>query len=84
MIRIVELMPAEEFVDLAAIKMTFVERIIHWLAAMGYKATHVDWSELYSYEHKIVVDTDAPADKVYEAIKSQEGLQKESLWVVVN
>ncbi len=84
MISVVELMISNEFTDVKRLKNTYVHGIKEYLSNFGYKATHIDKSELYSYERKIIVDTNAPEPLLNTALDMQNKKQKEAYAVLVN
>lgn len=83
MMQIVELVPEEEFTDLARLKNFYVDTIIQCLSTMGYAAVPVDQSEYYSYEWKIIVDTNAPGQIVDQVIRDPCNRAKEAFCVLV-
>ena len=83
MMRIVELVPDDEFTDLGKLKHFYVDSIIGCLATMGYAAIHVDKSEYYSYERTIIVDTNAPGVVVDKVIREHDRKAKEASCVLV-
>lgn len=83
MMRIVELVPENEFTDIGKLKDFYADRIIGCLATMGYAARCVDQSEYYSYERKIIVDTNAPDPVVDEVVREHDGQGKEAVCVLV-
>ena len=83
MMRIVELVPEEEFTDLGKLKDFYASTIVQCLSTMGYAAAHVDQSEYYSYERKIILDTDAPGKIVDQVISDPDIRAKEAFCVLV-
>lgn len=83
MMQIVELVPEKEFADLGKLKNFYVDTIIQCLSTMGYAAVHVDQSEYYSYERKIIVDTNAPCTVVDQVIRDSGSQVKEAFCVLV-
>ena len=83
MMRIVELVPEDEFADLGKLKDFYVDTIIQRLSTMGYAAVHIDKSEYYSYERKIIVDTNAPVPVVDQVLRDQDGRAREAYCVLV-
>ncbi|WP_424357067.1 hypothetical protein [Methanocella sp. MCL-LM] len=83
MMRIVELVPEAEFTDLGKLKNFYVDTIIQSLSTMGYVAEHVDQSEYYSYETKIIVNTNAPGVVVDQVISDPGNRVKEAFCVLV-
>lgn len=73
-----------EFIDVNRLKKTYVHGITEYLSNLGYKATHIDRSEWYSYERKILVDTNAPEPLLSSALDLQNKKQKEAYAVLVN
>jgi hypothetical protein len=84
MISVVELMISNEFTDVKRLKNTYVHGIKEYLSNFGYNATHIDRSEWYSYERKILVDTNAPEPLLSTALDMQNKKQKEAYAVLVN
>lgn len=68
MISVVEFMLNGEFADLRQLKSIYLMGISEYLSRMGYDVVPVDRSEWYSYEHKLLVDTDAPETLINHAI----------------
>ncbi len=84
MISIVELMVNNEFSDVDRLKNTYVHGIKEYLSNFGYHATDIDRSEWYSYERKILMDTNAPEPILSHALDEQNKKQKEAYAVLVN
>jgi hypothetical protein len=83
MIKIVELMPDDEFADIGMVKADYLHGIKEYLSGMGYAVTHIDRSDWYSFERKILVDTNAPAGIIDQVVREQNRLQKKATGVVV-
>jgi hypothetical protein len=83
MIKIVELLPDDEFADIGKVKDSYVHGIKEHLAGMGYAATPVDLSDWYSFERKILVDTNAPHGIVDHALREENRKQKHAVGVLV-
>jgi hypothetical protein len=83
MIKIVELMPDEEFADIGMVKADYLHGIKEYLSGLGYAVTHVDRSDWYSFERKILVDTNAPAGIVDQVVREQNRRQKKATGVLV-
>jgi hypothetical protein len=84
MISIVELMVDSEFMDIDALKSTFLHGIREYLSSHGYNVTPIDRSEWYSFEQKLLVDTNAPEHYVSRAIEAQNKKQKDAYGVLIN
>jgi len=83
MINVVELIVGNEFMDVNQLKSTFLHGIQEYLSPLGYNVTHVDESEWYSYEKKILVDTNAPKPLICTAVDAQNKKQKDAFGVLV-
>lgn len=83
MINIVELMVDNEFMDIDALKSTFLHGIREYLSSHGYDVTPVDRSEWYSFERKLLVDTNAPEPYISRAVDAQNEKQKGVYGVLV-
>jgi hypothetical protein len=83
MINVVELMVRNEFMDVDQLKSTYLHGIREYLSGLGYAVTHVDNSEWYSYEQKLLVDTNAPEPYISKAIDVQNKKQKNAYGVLV-
>ena len=83
MIQIVELMAEDEFADLGGLKASFAREISESLAGFGYAAEAVDRSDWYSFERKILVDTNAPAGMVERVLSEQNRKLKKAKGVLV-
>ncbi|WP_254591376.1 hypothetical protein [Methanocella conradii] len=84
MINIVELMVDNEFMDIDALKSTFLHGIREYLSSHGYDVTPVDRSEWYSFERKLLVDTNAPEPYISRAVEAQNEKQKDVYGVLIN
>ncbi len=83
MIKIVELMLDDEFTDIANLKDAYLHGIKNYLSDRGYAVTHVDYSELYSFERKILVETNAPPGVIDLVLREQNSKQKCAMGVLV-
>jgi hypothetical protein len=83
MIKIVELMPEDEFADIGIVKADYLHGIKEYLSGMGYAVTHVDRSEWYSFERKILVDTNAPTGIIDSVVREQNRRQKRATGFLV-
>ncbi len=83
MIKIVELMLDEEFADIRILKAAYLRGIKEYLSGMGYAVAHVDLSEWYSFERKILVDTNAPPGLIDLVLREQNRQQKNATGVLV-
>ncbi|MGE5403279.1 MAG: hypothetical protein ACM3NG_00315 [Candidatus Doudnabacteria bacterium] len=84
MINVVELIVDKEFMDVNRLKNTYVRGIKEYLSNFGYNVTPIDRSEWYSYERKILMDTNAPEPLVSNALDMQNKKQKDAYAVLVN
>ncbi|WP_143767085.1 hypothetical protein [Methanocella conradii] len=84
MINIVELMVDNEFMDIDALKSMFLHGIREYLSSHGYDVTPVDRSEWYSFERKLLVDTNAPEPYISKAVDAQNKKQKDAYGVLIN
>jgi hypothetical protein len=83
MIKIVELMPDDEFADIGMVKADYLHGIKEYLSGMGYAVTHIDRSDWYSFERKILVDTNAPTVVIDQVVREQNRRQKKAMAVLV-
>lgn len=83
MIKIVELMPDDEFADIRIVKADYLRGIKEYLSDMGYAVTHIDRSDWYSFERKILVDTNAPTKMIDMVLREQNRKQKNAMGVLV-
>jgi hypothetical protein len=83
MINVVELMVKNEFTDVNQLKSTYLHGIREYLSTMGYTVAHVDKSEWYSYEQKLLVDTNAPAPYINKAVDALNKKLKNAYGVLV-
>ncbi len=83
MIKIVELMPNDEFADIGMLKADYLHQIKECLSSMGYAVTHVDRSDWYSFERKILVDTNAPTGILDSVVREQNRRQKKATGFLV-
>jgi hypothetical protein len=83
MINVVELMVGNEFMDVNQLKSTYLHGIKEYLSTMGYAVSHVDKSEWYSYEQKLLVDTNAPEPYISKAVDAQNKKLKNAYGVLV-
>jgi hypothetical protein len=84
MINVVELIVSNEFTDVSQLKTAYLHGIKEYLSDYGYMATHVDKSEWYSYEQKLLVDTNAPGAVLSTAVEKQNKKQKDAYGVLVS
>lgn len=84
MINVVELIVDNEFMDVNKLKTSYVHGIEEYLSGLGYNVTPVDKSEWYSYERKILVDTNAPEPLISNAIDKQNKKVKDAYGVLVS
>jgi hypothetical protein len=84
MINIVELMVTNEFLDVGQLKSTYLHGISEFLSDFGYDVSHVDRSDWYSFEQKLLVDTNAPEPLVSTAVEQENKKQKYAYGVLVN
>ena len=70
--------------DVNQLKTAYLHGIKEYLSDFGYKATHVDKSEWYSYEQKLLVDTNAPGAVINTAVEKQNKKQKDAYGVLVS
>ncbi len=83
MINVVELMVDNEFVDVNQLKHTYLNGISEFLGNFGYDVTHVDRSDWYSFERKLLVDTNAPQPLISTAVDAQNKKLKKAYGVLV-
>ena len=83
MINVVELMVDNEFMDVNQLKTTYLHGISEYLSGFGYAVAHVDNSEWYSYEQKLLVDTNAPEPYICKAVDALNKKLKNAYGVVV-
>ncbi len=83
MINVVELMVDNEFMDVGQLKSTYLHGIREYLSGLGYAVADVDKSEWYSYEQKLLVDTNAPEPYISKAVDSLNKKLKNAYGVVV-
>jgi len=83
MIKIVELIPDDEFTDIANLKDAYLHGIKDHLSGMGYAVDPVDYSEWYSFERKILVETNAPSGIIDRVLQEQNSKQKAAVGVLV-
>jgi hypothetical protein len=83
MIKTVELMPDDEFADIGMLKADYLHGIKEYLSGMGYAVTHIDRSDWYSFERKILVDTNAPTGLIDRVLSEQNRRQKKATGVLV-
>lgn len=83
MINVVELMVDNEFMDVGLLKSMYLHGIREYLTDFGYDVSHVDRSEWYSFEQKLLVDTNAPGLFISQAVDEQNKKQKEAYGVLV-
>jgi hypothetical protein len=83
MINVVELMVENEFMDVNQLKSTYLHGMSEYLSDFGYAVTHVDKSEWYSYERKLLVDTNAPEPYISKAVDAQNKKLKDAYGVLV-
>lgn len=83
MIKIVELILDDEFADIGKLKASYMHGIKECLSGMGYAVTHIDRSEWYSFERKILVDTNAPPTLIDTVLQEQNQKQKNAVGVLV-
>ncbi len=84
MINVVELMVENEFMDVNQLKSAYLHGIREFLASFGYDVTHVDKSEWYSYEQKLLVDTNAPEPYISKAVDTLNKKLKDAYGVLVS
>ncbi len=83
MINVVELMVENEFMDVDQLKSAYLHGIREYLSTLGYAVAHVDKSEWYSYEQKLLVDTNAPEPYISKAVDALNKKLKNAYGVVV-
>jgi hypothetical protein len=76
-------MPDDEFADIGMVKADYLRQIKEYLAGMGYAVTHIDRSDWYSFERKILVDTNAPTGIIDLVLREQNRRQKKATGVLV-
>jgi hypothetical protein len=84
MIKIVELMLDNEFADLDSLKNSYLYGLQEYLKEQGYNITPIDGSEWYSYERKIMLDTNAPAVIINSALDKENKKQKDAKGILVS
>jgi hypothetical protein len=83
MINVVELIVDNEFMDVGQLKTAYLTGITNFLTGYGYDVSHVDKSDWYSYERKLLVDTDAPGPFISQALDEQNKKLKNAYGVLV-
>lgn len=83
MINVVELIVDNEFMDVDQLKTAYMSGIRDFLTGFGYDVSHVDRSEWYSFEQKLLVDTDAPETYISQAVDVQNKKVKNAYGVLV-
>ncbi len=83
MINVVELIPENEFMDVDQLKSAYLTGIREFLTGQGYDVSHVDRSEWYSFERKLLVDTNAPERLLDTAVNTLNKKLKHAYGVVV-
>lgn len=84
MIKVVELLLDSEFMDVDRLKSSYLIGVKDYLSGYGYNVTPVDGSDWYSYERKIVLDTNAPTSLIDTALSIENKKQKEAMGVLVS
>ncbi len=72
-----------EFMDVNQLKSAFLHGIREYLSSFGYDVLHVDRSEWYSFEQKLLLDTNAPETFVNKAVDMLNERQKNAYGVLV-
>jgi hypothetical protein len=83
MVNVVELIVDTEFTDVDQLKSSYLHGIREYLSDLGYNVTPVDKSEWYSYEQKLLVDTNAPEPLINIAVDVQNKKVKNAYGVLV-
>jgi hypothetical protein len=83
MIKIVELMPDDEFADIGMLKADYLHGIKEYLSGMGYAVTRIDRSDWYGFERKILVDTNTLTGLIDRVLSEQNRRQKKATGVLV-
>jgi len=83
MINVVELIVDNEFMDVGQLKTAYLHGIRDFLTGYGYDVSNVDRSEWYSFEQKLLVDTDAPETYISKAVDVQNKKLKNAYGVLV-
>lgn len=83
MLNVVELIVDNEFMDVGQLKTAYLTGITNFLTEYGYDVSHVDKSDWYSYEQKLLVDTDAPGRFISQALDEQNKKLKNAYGVLV-
>lgn len=83
MLNVVELIVDNEFMDVGRLKTAYLTGITNFLTEYGYGVSHVDGSDWYSYEQKLLVDTDAPGRFISQALEEQNKKLKNAYGVLV-
>ncbi len=83
MINVVELIVDNEFMDVGQLKTMYLHGIREFLTPYGFDVSHVDKSDWYSYEQKLLVDTDAPGLFISQAVDEQNKKLKNAYGVLV-
>ncbi|MCD1295122.1 hypothetical protein CUJ83_08940 [Methanocella sp. CWC-04] len=84
MIKVVELMLDDEFDDVNKLKMCYLHGLEQYLSERGYELIPIDHTEWYSFERKILVDTDAPSNMIDTALDMENKKQKSAMGVLVS
>ncbi len=83
MLNVVELIVDNDFMDVGQLKTAYLTGIRDFLTGYGYDVSHVDKSDWYSYEQKLLVDTDAPGPFISQAVDEQNKKLKNAYGVLV-
>ena len=83
MINVVELIVDSEFTDVGQLKSAYLHGISEFLTGFGYGVSNVDRSDWYSFEQKLLVDTDAPETYISKALDEQNKKLKNAYGVLV-
>ncbi len=76
-------MVENEFMDVNQLKSTYLHGISDYLSTLGYAVIHVDNSDWYSYEQKLLVDTNAPEPYISKALDDLNKKLKNAYGVLV-
>jgi len=83
MLNVVELIVDNDFMDVGQLKTAYLTGIRDFLTGYGYDVSHVDRSDWYSFEQKLLVDTDAPGPFISQAVDEQNKKLKNAYGVLV-
>jgi hypothetical protein len=84
MINVVELLIDDEFREIDGLRSSYLKSIDDCLTASGYRVSAVDRSDWYSFERKIIVDTNAPPVLINAALSLENERHHGTIGVLVS